>query len=320
MLVIRGKNVNDIFPIGIMHLKAAGVKRESRNGSVLEIPTTVCVHYDYPDERVLVSKERDANPFFHLFESLWMLAGRNDVAFLDQYNSGMKQYSDDGQGFNAAYGQRLRTGFNFDQLDEAIMRLKRDPDDRRIVLQIWDPSDLKKQTLDMACNLTITPRVRNGNLDWTVFNRSNDYLFGLTGANVVHMSIIHEYVARMANLRMGSYEQITNCLHVYTETDAWNRVKDLPLTVDCPYDSATVTSFPLITYKETWMNDLLTWMDNPSLGLRYQDPFFNFVARPMAVAHKAHKDNKDGLQYINQIKATDWRMACEQWLKKREEV
>lgn len=318
MLVIRGSNVNEVLPIGIMYLNN-GEKRDSRNGPVIEIPTTVCVRYDYPDERVLFEPLRDANPFFHLFESLWMLAGRNDVAFLNEYNSRMAQYSDDGNGFNAAYGQRLRSGFGFDQLDVVVQRLRKNPDDRQVVLQIWDPSDLTKDTLDKACNLVITPRIRNGKLDWTVFNRSNDYLLGMTGANVVHMSIIQEYVARMIGVPMGCYEQISNCLHVYTElTPHWEKMKDLPLSVDCPYKSVRVSPFPLITNKESWMSDLYTWMDKPWGGQHYVDPFFNYVAKPMAIVHRAHKENRNGLQYIGAIRATDWRLACEQWLERRE--
>lgn len=63
MLSIRGRNVNDIFPLGLFHLKNSGVERSSRNGPTLEIMSPVAVQYDRPDERVLFSPERDANPF-----------------------------------------------------------------------------------------------------------------------------------------------------------------------------------------------------------------------------------------------------------------
>jgi thymidylate synthase len=319
MLTINGNNVNDIFPRGLKLLNEEGVFRPSRNGPTIEIMEPISVRYNYPDERVLFEPLRDSNPFFSLFESLWMLAGRSDVAFLDQYNSQMKQYSDDGKRFNAAYGQRLRSAFGIDQLEAVIQRLRKNPDDRQAVLQIWDVNDLEKETKDRACNLVITPRIRKGKLDWTVFNRSNDYIYGMLGANAVHMSVIQEYVARMVGVPMGSYEQISNCMHVYTKlTPHWERLKDLPLETNCPYKSAKVTPFPLITNKESWMSDLYTWMDQPWSGVQYVDPFFEHVTKPMAIAHKAHKDNNNGLKYIGAIKASDWRLACEQWLAKRE--
>ena len=319
-MYIKARNVNKVFPVGIMYIQKEGEARDSRNGPTLEIMEPAVVTYEFPDERVLFSPERDANPFFHLFESLWMLAGRADVAFLDQYNKGMSKYSDDGISFNAPYGYRLRHTFGYDQLDTVIRKLRANHDDRRIVLQIHDPSDssLRNDSLDHACNLVITPRIRKGALDWTVFNRSNDYVFGMTGANVVHMSIIHEYVARMVGVKLGSYSQISNCLHAYTENPVWQRVKDLPLGTSDPYSAGLVKPQALITYPTVWTKELLEWMENPSSGRKYEDPFFEYTAKPMAIAHKAHKENKDGLKYVGAIQASDWRIACREWLERRE--
>lgn len=318
-MLIKARNVNKVFPVGIMYLNKEGEKRDSRNGLTLEIMEPAMVTYQFPDERVLFSPARDANPFFHLFESLWMLAGRADVAFLDQYNKGMSQYSDDGISFNAPYGYRLRHTFGYDQLDGVIRKLRANQDDRRVVLQIHDPSDseLRGDSKDHACNLVITPRVRKGALDWTVFNRSNDYVFGMTGANVVHMSIIHEYVATMAGLKLGSYTQISNCLHAYTENPVWQRVKDLPVACSDPYSGGLVTPHPLITFPGVWAKELNEWMEKPWSGRYYVDPFFENVAKPMAIAHKAHKDSKEGLKYVGRIAATDWRKACTEWLERR---
>lgn len=320
-MLIEARNVNTVFPIGIMYLNKQGELRDSRNGPTLEIMEPTIVTYQRPDERVLFSPERDANPFFHLFESLWMLAGRADVAFLDEYNKGMAQYSDDGISFNAPYGYRLRHAFGYDQLDTIIRKLRANPDDRRMVLQIHDPSDYSERndSKDHACNLSIVPRVRHGKLDWTVFNRSNDYVFGMTGANVVHMSIIHEYVARMAGYELGSYSQISNCLHAYTENPVWKRVQNLPLPVDDPYRSGEVKPFPLITNKERWHEYLKYFMDRPWSDRTYKDAFFEHVAKPMAIAHRMHKEDKTGLFHVDKIMASDWRKACTEWLQRREE-
>lgn len=318
MKTLTDRNVNIIFPMGIQLLNLEGISRKSRNGPTLEIMEPVAVTYTHSDERVLFDENRDSNPFFHLFESLWMLAGRSDVAFLDQYNSQMKQYSDDGEGFNAAYGQRLRSGFGLDQIDTVIKRLRANPDDRRAVLQIWDPKDLVKDSRDLACNIVIAPRIRRGRFDWTVFNRSNDYVFGMTGANVVHLSIIQEYMARMIGVEPGSYTQITNCLHAYTENPVWQRVKDTQLKFHDLYTVGKVKPFPLVTKVHDWDNDLKRWMDCPWADHKYADPFFNQVAKPMAIVHRAHKENKDGLKYASRIEAQDWKVACCKWLERRE--
>ena len=70
------KNVNEAFRelVGGIHDRTIEATRhESRNGPVLVIEEPVTVCYENPNERVLFNTRRDANPFFHLFESLWML-------------------------------------------------------------------------------------------------------------------------------------------------------------------------------------------------------------------------------------------------------
>jgi hypothetical protein len=141
----------------------------------------------------------------------------------------------------------------------------------------------------------------------------------MTGANVVHMSIIHEYVARMSGYPLGSYTQISNCVHSYLDNPVWKRVANLPLISNDPYDTMEVAPFPLITFPSIWNKELKEWMDCPWSGRKYQDPFFEKVAKPMAIAHHAHKENKDGLRYIGDVGATDWRKAAREWLERREE-
>src|SRR3990170_4411256 len=95
---LKYRNCNDAFR-GIVSGIHSGVIRTnavpSRVGECLMVEEPVIVSYDQPRERVLFNQARDANPFFHLYESLWMLAGRNDVASLAYYNSKISQYSDD---------------------------------------------------------------------------------------------------------------------------------------------------------------------------------------------------------------------------------
>lgn len=156
--------------------------RPSRNGPVLVIDEPVTVTYTCPAERVLFNPARDANPFFHLYEALWMLAGRNDVAPLAYYNKRMAEFSDDGTTLNGAYGYRWRHARPFryknhpteyatvvptyhDQLDVLVSHLRADPGSRRAVLQMWNVEDdlLKIDgggpdatfSKDVCCNLSV---------------------------------------------------------------------------------------------------------------------------------------------------------------------
>src|SRR5262245_36160296 len=97
-MLIRGRNVNEVYVDVLQAFKVRKLEPEpSRNGPVLRLPTPLMVVYDRPNERVLFDSFRNANPFFHLMEGIWMLAGRNDLEFVAQFASNLRNYSDDGR-------------------------------------------------------------------------------------------------------------------------------------------------------------------------------------------------------------------------------
>ncbi|MDB4342599.1 thymidylate synthase, partial [bacterium] len=124
---------------------------------------------------------------------------------------------------------RFEHGITYiDQISEAIEQLKIDRTSRQVVLQIWDPKDLVADTKDKACNQQIMFRVREVRglpeghiprykLDMTVTNRSNDFLWGALGANIVQFSVIHSHIAREIGHTMGSYFHISNAMHMYVD-------------------------------------------------------------------------------------------------------
>lgn len=139
------RNVNTAFNRLVEHFQlGSNIRRSpSRNGNVMVIEEPVVVTYTHPRERVLFNPARDANPFFHLFEALWMLCGRNDVEPVAYYASNMRNYSDDGKTFNGAYGERWRKWplgerGTYDQLTKIAKHLNFDKHSRRAVLEMWD--------------------------------------------------------------------------------------------------------------------------------------------------------------------------------------
>lgn len=330
MEVIQARNVHAALPEGIRLLKLKGVQRESRNGPVLVVPGPVTTVYERPEERVLFWPERDANPFFHLMESLWMLAGRNDVEFVCRFVKTMLNFSDDGRTFNAAYGHRWRHHFGFDQLPMIAEALRANPEDRRQVLQIWDSRrDLGLASKDLPCNTQVYfQRDATGRLDMTVCNRSNDVVWGAYGANAVHFSYLQEYVAHLIGCSVGRYWQISNNFHGYLAT--MSKVEKLDDKSACiystrvnPYES--LKTFPLMqTSAKIWHEDLAMFMSG-ELAIGYRDPFFRRVAIPIRAAYEAWKNTEDGFRFekaseiLQQCKAEDWKLACEEWIERRAE-
>src|ERR1017187_3661662 len=107
MRILHVRNVHEALPRALALLEQEGVERPSRNGPVLLGPSVTTV-YERPCERVIFWPERDANPYFHLYEALWMLAGRDGIAGPARYAKQIREYSDDGVVLHGAYGDRWR--------------------------------------------------------------------------------------------------------------------------------------------------------------------------------------------------------------------
>jgi len=331
--VITARNVNEALLLGLNALKIHGVTRPSRNGKVQVFPMPVTTHYKKPNERVIFFPERDANPYFHFMESLWMIAGRRDVEFPAYFSSNIANYSDDGLTFHGAYGYRWRNHFQIpeqpdhviDQLATIAAALNKNADDRRVVLQMWDTTvDLGLEGKDFPCNLMATFRINPyGKLDMTVFNRSNDMIWGAYGANAVHFSMLHELMAAWVKVPLGSYWQVSTNFHAYQDVlDRHTGFENYTPGTD-PYYMEKVKPYPLVTGPiEEWFQDLNMFMESgPVIG--FKTKFFKNVAVPMLQSWDCWKNREDpnrksgALRLADQIVASDWRMACMEWLERR---
>ena len=319
---ILGRNVPEAYVEGLNALRIFGKEEMTRLGSVFTIPEPSEIRIEYPDERVLFDPIRKANPFFHVMEFVWMMAGSDNVDWIANYNSRMYDFADAGV-INGAYGSRWRKHFGLDQIRFVVDLLREDHNTRRAVISMWDPAtDLMKGWHDYPCNTQICFRAgENGILNMTVFNRSNDFIWGALGANAVHMTLLHELVAFAAGMKLGVYRVMSNNLHIYKSLENFD---DLWRTIHSPnpyYTGAehAVTVRPLFAPHEDWTR-LIQDCDravNTSVGFHsnFESSWMKEVAVPM---HFAYLDRKqkvgDGKRFIEEIKASDWKMACYKWI------
>lgn len=337
MIVINARNVNGALALALQQVEKVGAIRSSRNGTVLAFQEPVSTVYTHPTERVLFSRIRNANPTFHLLESLWMLAGRSDVKFPGTIVKNMKNYTDDGDTFWGAYGHRWRNFFGFDQIEFIIEELRDNPESRRCVLQMWDATfgglgrvpDLiqgMRGGKDVPCNTCIYFDRRDGNLNMTVCCRSNDILWGCYGANAVHMSVLQEYMALSIGCPVGTYTQMSNDLHLYTATTPDCGIADLALDSisSDAYSAGMVVPGSLWTVgetKEDFDSDLRDFFSAFDLvGLegvaeeQYETEFFNFTVQPMVRAWTNRKNYREASIASRNIMAPDWRLAMTNWI------
>jgi hypothetical protein len=300
------------------HLSFIGKPEPSRAGDVIVSPHPVMTVFTQPRERVLLNASRDANPYFHFFESIWMLSGARDASYLNTYVSDFtKRFADPGTTIlHGAYGHRWQHIFYMDQLKVIIKILSEDPTSRRAVLTMWDPqSDLGGHHPDHPCNTNIFFRVNNGLLDMMVNCRSNDIVWGLYGANAVHMSMMQEYLAAAIDMEVGRYYQNSWNFHAYRNIFE----KLLPGVNDttwcAPYEGRI---YPLVDNSKEFIRDCEIWVSDNAYDVCMNSIFMN-VAVPMQLSFDSYKrrDFKHALKYASEIQSDDWRMACTEWLGRR---
>lgn len=335
--IINTTNVNRAFEDALWSLRNLDPEpQQSRNGPVLAFPGPVVTTLHRPRERVLFWDRRDANPFFHLMESLWMLAGRRDVAFPSFFAKQIEEYSDDGYYLQGAYGYRWRRHLAdrkepgalapLDQIQQAIDLLSSKPVTRRAVIQMWDGSqDLGAKSKDLPCNLTIVADLRDGRLNFYISNRSNDIVWGLYGANAVHFSILQEYMASALGVPVGVMTTFSVNAHLYTGLKKAVQMVRMPMADD-RYAHLGLEPYPLVAiqgdpeYMSLWNKDLAAFLRRPNgEGLDLVDPFFREVAVPMYRSWAAHKDGDvfAAANYASRVLANDWGIAAREWLVRR---
>lgn len=219
-IVLRGEAFNGLYLKSLRAaLSGAYPHEDSRAGKVINIGQAY-LEVQGNDPRLIFLNGRKINPVFAIVEAAWILSGRNDLATLSEEIPSFSNYSDDGVTLNGAYGYRLRSYFGRDQIELAIKELRADPASRRVVLTMYAPDDIGKQSRDIPCNTTIFVKVRASALDITVVNRSNDLYKGVP-YNVFVFGVLQRYLARVLELPVGIQRHFTDGLHLY-EADIEN--------------------------------------------------------------------------------------------------
>ena len=315
MYIFEAEDSNDMA-IRVYHaLAEEGVQSGSRNGRVLRLDEPVSMTYYNPESRCNFTTGRDANPVFHHMEALWMLAGRQDVEYLSMFNSNIKNYSDDGEVFNAPYGYRIRRAYGHDQLKEVVKILQADPESRQAVIQLWDHKDLMKDTKDKACNMIMVFAITvDKSVRLTVYNRSNDAVYGgVTGANPVHFSYFLQYVAQELSLSIGEMCFVSNNLHIYLDLyDLWEKM-DWSSSTQIQGEHLELGSLEEIEeFCELAMNQEV-------IEHTFHSPTLNWLSKPMYNFWIARKQGLSTQEdHLEDIRPADWAHAVNQWKEKRD--
>lgn len=218
-----GYEISRLYREVLIGLLTYGVESSPREMKTVEILGAQVRLTDLRNN-ILATPERGLNFRFMVAEWLWIEAGREDVAFMAQYNKNITQFSDDGEIFNGAYGPRLAPQWNY------IINSLKKSDTRQAVATIWTPSP--SDSKDIPCTVAFQFLIREGKLHLIATMRSSDVWLGLP-YDMFNFSQIANGIAGALGVDTGSLIMQLGSLHMY-EKD-WETAKTLINNVNSEY-------------------------------------------------------------------------------------
>lgn len=145
-------------------------------------------------------------------EILWIYQMQsNDVRELQKQNVKIwnEWMLEDGT-IGKAYGYQVA---KFKQIDKLIETLKTNPQDRRMIMNLWNIEDLPEMALQPCCFLTIWD-VTDGRLNCMLVQRSADLGLGVP-FNTTQYAVLINLIAQVTGLKPGLFTHVMNNAHIY---------------------------------------------------------------------------------------------------------
>lgn len=212
---MKWRNATHAFVGNLQAIMTSGTRISVRAHDTLELLNSQ-IELQHPLERCIIVPHRRNNIFASIAETMWVLAGRNDIGFLSHYLKRAQDFSDDGTTWRAGYGPRIRNWRGIDQLTAVAKILTADRNTRRAVMSIFDPGLDYIDSRDIPCNNWIHCFIREDALHVNVAVRSNDIMWGFSGINTFEWSVVQEILAHWSGVRVGTATFFVSSLHLYS--------------------------------------------------------------------------------------------------------
>jgi len=270
----------------IKHILENGISKDDRTGigtlSIFSYNMTFNLRQSFPllttkkvywkgvVEELLwfISGSTDSNVLKEKGVRIW--EGNSSREFLDSRGLSHYDQGDIGAGygfqwrhFGAKYTNMYDSyeGQGVDQLKDVIYKIKNTPDDRRIIMSAWNPTDLDKMALP-PCHIFVQFWVDTNKkeLHSQMYQRSCDVGLGVP-FNIASYALLTCIIAKLCDLTPGDFHYCMGDTHIYkNHIDAMK----LQITRD-PYD------FPKINIKDITDIDNIKFDDIELIDYKYYE-------------------------------------------------
>ena len=151
-----------------------------------------------------------------IYELLWFIKGDTNVKYLQEHGVRIwNEWADENGDLGPIYGAQWRNwnGDGIDQLAGVIETLKRNPNDRRMIVSAWNPSQLAAMHLP-PCHMMFQFYVANGKLSCLLYQRSCDMFLGVP-FNIASYALLTMMIAQVCELKLGEFVHTLGDTHIY---------------------------------------------------------------------------------------------------------
>ena len=153
-----------------------------------------------------------------IHELIWLLSGNTNIKYLTDNNVHIwDEWADKDGNLGPVYGYQWRNfnGEGIDQIKDVIERIKKNPQDRRLIVSAWNPAQIDKMALP-PCHcffqFDVTP---DGRLNCQLYQRSCDMFLGVP-FNIASYSLLTMMIAQVTGLKAGEFVHTLGNAHIYS--------------------------------------------------------------------------------------------------------
>ncbi len=153
-----------------------------------------------------------------IHELIWLLSGDTNIKYLHDNNVTIwDEWADENGDLGPVYGHQWRN-FNsqgIDQIKDVIERIKKNPQDRRLIVTAWNPVQIEQMALP-PCHcffqFDVTP---DGRLNCMLYQRSCDMFLGVP-FNIASYALLTMMIAQVCGLKAGEFVHTLGNAHIYS--------------------------------------------------------------------------------------------------------
>ena len=154
-----------------------------------------------------------------IYELLWFLRGGTNIQYLKEHGVTIwDEWANEEGELGPVYGKQWRSwqtpdGHTVDQITNVINRIKKNPDDRRLIVSAWNVAEVEQMAL-APCHCLFQFYVREAKLSCQLYQRSADAFLGVP-FNIASYALLTLMVAKITGLEACEFVHTFGDVHIY---------------------------------------------------------------------------------------------------------